>query len=121
MKTSLIGHECLRMYRRVPIHLYSSSSLQSSAIGSTSSSAAAGYRRLLKASKITFKNHEAAIKGAREELRSNFYKNKDVTDEMELKKLFLGINEVEEMLKFNIVQGERNERGNYGIFIFVVL
>jgi hypothetical protein len=28
--------------------------------------------------------------------------------------LIKGINEVDEMLKFNIVQGKLNERGNYG-------
>ena len=81
---------------------------------SFSSSAAAGYRRLLRVSRVVFKDHDVAIKGAREELRSIFYKNKDVTDQEELKKLLVGIDEVEEMLKFNIVQGERNERGNYG-------
>lgn len=82
---------------------------------SFSSSAAAGYRRLLRVSRVVFKDHDVAIKGAREELRSNFYKNKDVTDQEELKKLLVGIDEVEEMLKFNIVQGERNERGNYDV------
>ena len=63
---------------------------------SFSSSAAAGYRRLLRVSRVVFKDHDVAIKGAREELRSNFYKNKDVTDQEELKKLLVGIDEVEE-------------------------
>jgi hypothetical protein len=31
-----------------------------------------------------------------------------------LAELFKGIDEVEEMLLFNIVQGRRNQRGNYG-------
>ena len=48
------------------------------------SRAAIGYRRLLKVSRIAFRNHDTAVLGAREELRKHFYKNKDVSDEAEL-------------------------------------
>ena len=117
----MVACGCTRICRQtMHIHMrmcMRSSPLHSSAIlhsSSSSSLAAAGYRRLLRASRVAFKDHEVAISDAREELRRNFYMNKDVTDETELKKLLIGIDEVEEMLKFNIVQGKRNERGNYG-------
>ena len=44
-----------------------------------------------------------------------FLKNKSVTDPDELKALFRGVEEVDEMLRFNVVQGELNENGNYGM------
>ena len=120
MKASMTSCAYIRVCRNsMQMQMYNFSFHSSATLSSSSSSSAvSGYRRLLKASRVAFKNHEAAIRGAREELRSNFYKNKDVTDETELKKLFVGIDEVEEMLKFNIVQGERNQRGNYGQIVF---
>ncbi len=47
-------------------------------------------------------------------LREEFFKNKVVNDKYELAKLIAGIDEVDEMLNFNIVQGVANKRGNYG-------
>ena len=44
-----------------------------------------------------------------------FLKNKSVTDPDELNALFRGIDEVDEMLRFNVVQGALNENGNYGM------
>ena len=82
----------------------------------SSSSAAAlnGYRRLLKSASIVFKNDSYALKQAKIQLKNEFIKNKYVTSSNELKQLFRGIDEVDEMLKFNIVQGKLNEKGNYG-------
>lgn len=44
-----------------------------------------------------------------------FLKNKSVTDPDELNALFRGIDEVDEMLRFNVVQGALNVNGNYGM------
>ena len=49
-----------------------------------SSKAATGYRTLLRLSSTAFRGHEVALQGARTELRSQFYKNQNVTDEEEL-------------------------------------
>lgn len=75
--------------------------------------ALAGYRRLLRTANVVFKNDVFAITQAKIQLRAEFLKQKDVTDTAELKELFKGIDEVDEMLRFNIVQGTLNDRGNY--------
>ena len=79
-----------------------------------SSNAINGYRRLLRSTRIVFKNDLYALKQARIQLKSEFIKNKNITNNNELVQLFQGIDEVDEMLKFNIVQGKLNEKGNYG-------
>lgn len=73
-----------------------------------------GYRRLLKSATVLFKRDEFALTSARSELKLGFLKNKSVTDADELTALFRGIEEVDEMLRFNVVQGELNANGNYG-------
>jgi Complex 1 protein (LYR family) len=67
-------------------------------------SAKSGYRRLLRSAKHVFGKDLYAYQSARQELKAQFIKNKDVTDSNELKKLLLGIEEVDEMLRFNVVQ-----------------
>lgn len=79
--------------------------------------ALAGYRRLMRTANIVFKTDVFAITQAKIKLREEFLKQKDVTDKGELKELFKGIEEVDEMLRFNIVQGTLNERGNYDMKI----
>ena len=49
------------------------------------------------------------------QLKLEFLKNKDVSDEVELRELYKGILEVDEMLRFNIAQGTRTDRGNYAV------
>jgi hypothetical protein len=73
-----------------------------------------GYRRLLKSATVLFRKDQFALTNAKSELRSEFLKNKSVTDVDELTALFRGIEEVDEMLRFNVVQGELNANGNYG-------
>ena len=74
-----------------------------------------GFRRLLRSSRIVFKNDMFALLQARTQLKDEFRKNRQVNDPSELHKLIQGINEVDEMLRFNIVQGTRNERGNFEV------
>ena len=73
-----------------------------------------GYRRLLKSSSLLFNRDKFALINAKIELKSEFLKNKGVTDPTELSSLLRGIEEVDEMLRFNVVQGSLNENGNYG-------
>ena len=80
------------------------------------SNALNGYRRLLRSTKLVFKADVYALKQARIQLREEFIKNRHITNSSELKILLQGIDEVDEMLKFNIVQGKLNDRGNYGMY-----
>lgn len=73
-----------------------------------------GYRRILRSATILFKKDKFALYNAKVELKSEFLKHKMVTDADELSGLLRGIEEVDEMLRFNVVQGELNERGHYG-------
>ncbi len=73
-----------------------------------------GYRRLLRSAHKAFAGDNYAIYSARLRLREEFFKNKDVANKEELAALVRGIDEVDEMLNFNIVQGVVNSRGNYG-------
>ena len=79
--------------------------------------ALAGYRRLLRTAHVVFKKDAFAVAQAKVQLRQEFLKQKDVTDQAELIELLKGIDEVDEMLRFNIVQGTLNERGNYDMKI----
>ena len=56
--------------------------------------ALSGFRRLLKTSLKAFKGDDLAIVKAREQLRSEFLRNKDVTDKKQLSELYMGIDEV---------------------------
>ena len=80
------------------------------------SNAINGYRRLLRSTRNVFKNDSYALKQARLQLKSEFIKNKNITNNNELVLLLQGIDEVDEMLRFNIVQGKLNDRGNYGMY-----
>lgn len=74
-----------------------------------------GYRRLLRSTRHVFKNDDYALKQARQQLKIEFIKNKNINNNNELELLYKGIDEVDEMLKFNIVQGQLNNKGNYGM------
>lgn len=73
-----------------------------------------GYRRLVKSAAVTFSKDQFAFVSAKKELRIEFLKNKDVSDPVDLAGLLRGIDEIDEMLRFNVVQGVLNENGNYG-------
>lgn len=51
-----------------------------------------------------FGNDAFAYQSARKELKMQFIKNKEVKDPVELNSLLRGIEEVDEMLRFNVVQ-----------------
>ena len=79
------------------------------------SKALSGFRRLLKTSRSAFNGDIPAVEAARIQLKAEFLKHKDVRDEAQLRELYKGIEEVDEMLRFNIVQGTLNKRGNYDV------
>ena len=72
------------------------------------------FRRLLKSASELFRHDSFAMKNARQELRDQFMKNRNMTDHNELAALYRGIDEVDEMMRFNVVQAKMNTRGNYG-------
>ena len=69
----------------------------------------------MRTSQVVFKGDDFALKSARDQLREEFRKSQSVTDPEALADLVRGIDEVDEMLRFNIVQGTKNERGNYDV------
>ena len=79
------------------------------------------YRRLLKSAQAVFKADTYAMMQARAQLREEFLKNKNVSSPEELKALYQGVDEVDEMLRFNIVQGRLNSSGNYEVPCFITL
>ena len=68
----------------------------------------------MKSASAVFKRDTFALISAKTQLKTEFLKNKAVNDPEELRALIKGIEEVDEMLRFNIVQGALNENGNYG-------
>ena len=73
-----------------------------------------GYRRLLKSASLLFNKDKYALINAKIELKAEFLKNRGVVDPVDLSALLRGIEEIDEMLRFNVVQGALNEKGNYG-------
>jgi complex III assembly factor LYRM7 len=83
--------------------------------GLTRVDAVHGFRRLLKVAVQVFGEDVYAIQAARTQLKEEFRKQSHITEKSELKQLFAGMEEVEEMLRFNIVQGRMNDHGNYDV------
>ena len=79
------------------------------------SGGASKYRQLLRSVKFAFKKDVYAISMAKVQLREEFLKNARVSDAKELADLYKGVEEADEMLRFNIAQGILNERGNYEV------
>jgi len=81
----------------------------------TRQDAVRGFRKLLKTACVVFKDDSDAIEAARDTLKEEFRKQAHITDKKHLQEMFAGIEEVEQMLRFNIVQGKINERGNFDV------
>jgi complex III assembly factor LYRM7 len=78
-------------------------------------SAIGGYRKLLRSVSKAFQGDAHALVASRVELKKNFMQNKSVTDPRQLQEMLQGIEEVNEMLNFNIVQGKLNkDKGHFG-------
>jgi hypothetical protein len=73
-----------------------------------------GYRRLLKSVNYAFQNDLRAIQLAKVRLREEFVQNRHVTDHQKLQQFEKDIEDVDIMLRFHIVQGQKSEKGSYG-------
>jgi hypothetical protein len=74
-----------------------------------------GFRRLLRSARVVFGGDAFAFANAKIQLKAEFRKNSHVSDVKQLNELYKGIDEVDEMLRFNIVQGSLNNHGNYAV------
>jgi hypothetical protein len=79
------------------------------------------YRKLLKTVAYTFKQDKHALKQARIQLKEEFLNNKNVKNALELEVLYKNVDELDEMLRFNIVQGEKNTKGHFGLLLHFYL
>ena len=84
-------------------------------LSATSMNGSSKYRQLMRSVRFAFKSDAHAVSMARLQLREEFSKNAAVTDAKQLAELFKGVDEGDEMRRFNIVQGTLNERGNYDV------
>jgi complex III assembly factor LYRM7 len=71
-----------------------------------------GYRRLLRSSRALFRGDAPVLAAARAELRAQFVAHASATEPELLRELLRGIDEAEELLRHNLVQGRINARGN---------
>ncbi len=71
-----------------------------------------GYRRLLRSSRALFQGDALALAAARAELRAQFAAQRAASEPQVLRELLRGIDEADELLRHNLVQGRINARGN---------
>lgn len=81
----------------------------------------AGFRRLTRSAKFAFGKDKFALAESKKALKQEFFKNRNVTDPNEIAELIKGIDEADEVLRFNIVQGSLNDKGNYCTWNRIVL
>ena len=70
------------------------------------------YRRLFRARQQLFQGDALALVKSGGELRNEFIKNKYVSNPEELNELFVGVDEVEDMMLHGIMQGKVNKQTN---------
>ena len=73
----------------------------------------ASYRRLLRSIDFAFGQDVKALRLARIQLKQEFVKNRHV-DPQVLPNLMKDVDDIDEMLRFHIVQGKKNEKGSFG-------
>lgn len=82
----------------------------------TSSLYKMGYRKLLRSANVAFQGDATALSLARIKLRESFWENRNVSDTETLKQLTKDIDDIDEMLRFHIVQGVKENEGRFGKF-----
>ena len=75
--------------------------------------ATAAFRRLMRARAALFRDDAYALRESRLKLREEFGAQAGVSDAAQVAELLRGADEVEELLRENVVQGRLNERDNY--------
>lgn len=74
-----------------------------------------GYKRLLRSVQYAFQNDVRAQTMARKQLRESFIENKNVRDPATLTQLAKDIDDIDEMLRFHIVQAVKSkDAGKFG-------
>jgi hypothetical protein len=76
----------------------------------------AGYRRLLRSINFAFRGDRLAITQAKIQLKSEFLKN---ARSVNLAEHMQEIADLDEMLRFHIVQGKKSEQGNFGTHYYL--
>lgn len=71
-----------------------------------------GYRRLIRRINVTFAGDQKAIINAKIQLKEAFMENRHSTDLETHRK---EIDEIDEVLRFHIVQAQKSVRGNFGM------
>uniref|UniRef100_A0A7S3G1F3 Complex 1 LYR protein domain-containing protein n=1 Tax=Palpitomonas bilix TaxID=652834 RepID=A0A7S3G1F3_9EUKA len=74
---------------------------------------ASAYRQLLRAAKTAFEADTTNYAHARVEARSHFLKNSAVADPAKIEALAKEAVDAADFLLYNVVQGVKNDRGNY--------
>jgi complex III assembly factor LYRM7 len=86
-------------------------------IMSTRTAAISGYRRLLRASRVLFKDDKVATSSFRVEVRTHYEQNRNETNPDALREQLAGIDEAVEMMTQHLVQAKLNEKGNYSVAV----
>ncbi len=74
----------------------------------------AHYRRLLRSVKFAFAQDVKAVRMANLQLHEEFMKHRFVNDGTTLATLYKNAEEVDEMLRFYIVQAKKTAKGSFG-------
>jgi complex III assembly factor LYRM7 len=84
---------------------------------STRNAALSGYRQLIRASRVLFKDDKVATTGFQVEVRRQYDQNRNETDPAALQEQLAGINEAVEMMTQHLVQAKLNDKGNYSVSV----
>ena len=71
------------------------------------------YRKLLRTAIYVFGEDYKMIGVTRKAMKEEFRKNQHVTDAAALKECYSNAEDAEQMLRFHILQGVKNEKGNF--------
>mmetsp|Transcript_27183 Transcript_27183/g.87850 ORF Transcript_27183/g.87850 Transcript_27183/m.87850 type:complete len:124 (+) Transcript_27183:42-413(+) len=79
----------------------------------SSAAGLAAYRKLLRTRGTVFRGDDYAMRQTRDEIRRHFEENRGEADGERLAALFRDVDDVEDLLRNNVVQARQNDRGNF--------
>lgn len=79
------------------------------------------YRKLLRTAVYVFGDDYKMIALARKSMKEEFRKNQYVTDSVALKECYSNAEDAEQMLRFHILQGVKNEKGNFRKYFAILV
>ena len=74
-----------------------------------------GYRRLLRSAGVAFRGDGQALSLAKVKLRESFYENRNVSDPTTLQQMSKDVEDIDDMLRFHIVQGVKGNEGRFEV------